>query len=143
MAHRLTAVDLLNVIIKDRQARFIQSAKQHQHPKHHCKFEFTLISYNANVCNNGQDVFCEESRQYIWDLFTWKDLQINMRGTEKQQHMFYFVVEDFKALFPILLRDIFTEALECVSGAVADCGENCGGGVEITGWTEDCGPGCF
>ena len=50
-----------------------------------------------------------------------------MRGTEKQQHMFYFVVEDFKALFPILLRDIFTEALECVSGAVADCGENCRG----------------
>jgi len=41
--------------------------------------------------------------------------------------MFYFVAVDFKVLFLILLRDILTEALEYVSGAVADCGENCRG----------------
>jgi len=123
-------VHLLNVVIKDRQVRFIQSCKQHHHPKHHCIFEFTLKPYSANVCNNGPDVFCQESPRYIWYLFTWKDLQINIRGTEKQQPMFYFVAVDFKAIFPILLRDILTEALECVSGAVADCGENCRRGCD-------------
>jgi len=116
-------VDLLNVVIKDRQVCFVQSAKKHQHPKHHCIFE----PHSANVCNNGPIVFCEESRQNIGDLFTWKDLQANIRGTEKQQPMFYFVAVDFNVLFPNLLRDILTEALECVSGAVADCGENSGG----------------
>jgi len=41
--------------------------------------------------------------------------------------MFYFLAEDFNVLFPILLRDILTEVLDFVSGAVADCGENCRG----------------
>jgi len=41
--------------------------------------------------------------------------------------MFHFLAEDFNVLFPILLRDILTEVLDFVSGAVADCGENCRG----------------
>jgi len=36
--------------------------------------------------------------------------------------MFHFVAVEFNVLFPIFLKDILTEALECVKGAVADCG---------------------
>jgi len=45
-------VDLLNVVIKDRQVCFTQSAKQHQHPKHHSIFNLIAQTFaiTAQMC---------------------------------------------------------------------------------------------
>ena len=111
--HKLTPENLLNGDIKQIPVRLLQSAGNISTSRNTAFLEFILKSISAEFCKNCPNEFCQDSRQNIGDLLTWKERHTKKLETAKQKPVFYFVAADVKALYPSLYRANVTKALEC------------------------------
>ena len=106
----------LNIGIKD-ELRLLQSAGNICRSHITGFLEFILKPIRANLCKNGQDVFCQDSRQYLGNFQTYmfkrKDRLNKRLANENQKPLFYVVTADVKELHPNLCRGTVSKTFEC------------------------------
>ena len=103
---RWPQIILLNVDIKEIPVRLLQSAGNISTSHITAFLELILKPISTDFCRNRLYEFCQDSRQYIVDLFNRKDCLTKTRKTGKQKPAFHIVAADVKAL-------ISTQAWAC------------------------------
>ena len=97
-SHTMTPDNLLNVDIKDIPVRLLQCAGNISTSHITTFLELILIPISTDFCRNCLYEFCQDSRQYIVDLFNRKDCLTKTRKTGKQKPAFYIAAADVKTL---------------------------------------------